>query len=357
MSLQLHQKKNVIFTFVTMMMEDEDEFAYRKSEYETLFSLISTILDQRDRLPPMIHTDCLLHGGANHVFWKADDQTIEKITRINRETFEYLFQSFLPFWNLSLYGGNHARKRKRVLSGRGALGITLFYLAHAPSMTALSLFSGLSQSSCSRYIHHILLLVEKALDEIVEACIICPPPEYLKRIGELSGHLYGTVMKGCVIVIDGSLHHIEKDELANSNFFYDDSHIDYNGWKSIYCKKGLYFFCMDGTLVWYAINVPGSWADGFIFDRSSDLVDSLPAGTWILGDSAFPIIPGKVERHRKRNELLSNNPERARFQMALDAHCQKARISSEWGVKDLKRSWLVLYTRLPSDDPNFRMLV
>jgi hypothetical protein len=50
------------------------------------------------------------------------------------------------------------------------------------------------------------------------------------------------------MVIDKSIHTLEKDVTVNSNFFYQENHPDYNSWKSIYCKKALYFFCMDGII-------------------------------------------------------------------------------------------------------------
>lgn len=98
-------------------------------------------------------------------------------------------------------------------------------------------------------------------------------------------------------------------------------------------------------------------ADGAIFDRSFDFIDALPPGYWILGDSAFAIRPGRVERRRKKNELLPSDPVRERFQLDLEAFSGKVRLSGEWGIKDIKRSWLVMYCALPSDDSSFRICV
>jgi hypothetical protein len=43
---------------------------------------------------------------------------------------------------------------------------------------------------------------------------------YLKDIGEKMGRTYGNVLRGCVMVINGSIYTLEKDATANSNFFY-----------------------------------------------------------------------------------------------------------------------------------------
>ena len=179
---------------------------------------------------------------------------------------------------------------------------------------------------------------------------------YLRQIGDKIAEVQDPVMKGCVIVIDGSLHPLEKDYHAQDNFFYDKHHPDYNGWKSCYCKKGLYFFCLDGTIVWAAIDCPGSWADGRIFHDSAAFRSSLPQGLWILGDSAFPMIPGKVERSRKEGELLSNDLNRRDFQLRLEAFSKRIRVASEWGIKDLKHTWTIMSKKMPSDDPEMRKL-
>jgi hypothetical protein len=113
------------------------------------------------------------------------------------------------------------------------------------------------------------------------------------------------------MVIDGSIYTLEKDVAANSNFFYQENHFDYNGWKSVYCKKALYFFCMDSTIAWYAIDCPGSWHDRRIFNRAYDFLQSLSK------DSAFPRIPRKLKRVRKAGEYLPHGIQKD-FQLLLE---------------------------------------
>jgi hypothetical protein len=72
---------------------------------------------------------------------------------------------------------------------------------------------------------------------------------YLQQIGDIARNLYGEVMRGCIIITNGLLYALEKDEYAQNNYFYDEHHLDYNGWKNCYCKKGLYFFYIDGIIV------------------------------------------------------------------------------------------------------------
>jgi hypothetical protein len=47
-------------------------------------------------------------------------------------------------------------------------------------------------------------------------------------IGEVVGNHYGSYMKNCVFVIDGSIHSLEKIYYVQNNFFYDENHLDYN---------------------------------------------------------------------------------------------------------------------------------
>jgi hypothetical protein len=61
---------------------------------------------------------------------------------------------------------------------------------------------------------------------------------------------------------------------------------------------------MNGIIAWCAIDCPGNWHDKRIFDYAYDFLQSLPKGCWVLGDSAFPRIPGKLERVRKAKEYL-----------------------------------------------------
>jgi hypothetical protein len=147
-------------------------------------------------------------------------------------------------------------------------------------------------------------------------------------MSSLSANIHGEAMEGCVIVTDGCLHTLERDADAQRNFFDDEKHFDYNGWKSKYCKKGLYFFSLDGRIVWYSIDVCGSWADGKIMDHAQYFIDSLPDGCWILGDSAFAKT-SKVRRTRKVNENLPLDPFEAHCQLELERVCGIRRLSSE----------------------------
>jgi hypothetical protein len=56
---------------------------------------------------------------------------------------------------------------------------------------------------------------------------------------------------------------------------------------------------------------------------------SLPKGFWVLGDSAFPRIPGKMERVRKKGEYLPQNSAKATWQLELERFSSTVKLSSE----------------------------
>jgi hypothetical protein len=96
-----------------------------------------------------------------------------------------------------------------------------------------------SPSTISRYLHWARKVIAYVLDEIPYSTLTCPSHEYLVAIGNKIAEIQNEVMRGCIAIIDGSLHALERDYNAQDNFFNNLKHPDYNGWKFCYCKKGL----------------------------------------------------------------------------------------------------------------------
>jgi hypothetical protein len=341
--------KQILLLFLEELMEDE------KDSTTYLIGLSVSNWPHRYSELPCLHVTGLLKGGLNYFAKHADSQSFEKITRLNLASFEHVYASFLPLWtSRSLRGNIHRlinpRLDCRAFTGRGCLVLVLYWLSHPNDLSALAMMNGNSIGTISNYVRWGVLILSEAMEDIPEASLTCSL-EHLQILGEKAGDTYGEVMRGCCIVTDGSLHPLERDADAQWAYLdYDHDHPDYNGWKSCYCKKGLYFFAIDGTIVWSCIDCPGRWHDGLIFDRSASFLQALPAGLWVLGDSAFPRIAGKVARSRKRNEHLPEDIASAQWQLQLEAHCGKMRISSEWGIKGMKNVWRRLKVPFPSDD-------
>jgi DDE superfamily endonuclease len=345
---------------LTLFMLLEDLLEEEPSSSVYLVSLVVSQWPHRYANLPCLHVDSLLKGGLIYFSEHADSQSYEKITRLDLPTFNHLYEKFEPLWESRTIAApllkrkNKVRLECRVFTGRSCLVLVLYWLSHCNDLSSLAMSSGTTIGTVSDYVRWGVLILNEVMVNMPEA-LLEVSPERLKELGELAGQTYGSVMKGCCIVTDGSLHALEHDEAAQWSYGdYDHDHPDYNGWKSCYCKKGLYFLSLDGLVCWSAIDCPGRWHDGQIFDRSAEFVKSLPEGCWLLGDSAFPRIKGRVARGRKKNELLSDVKADAVWQLELEAFCSKMRMSSEWGIKDLKNTWRRFKYPLPSDDHTFR---
>jgi hypothetical protein len=102
-------------------------------------------------------------------------------------------------------------------------------MAHSIARTPLAVIAGISVSSVSRYMQWGIFVLHDILQNILAATTTCPPAMYLQQIRDIARNLYGEVMRGCIIITNGSLHILEKDEHAQSNYFYDEHYPNYNG--------------------------------------------------------------------------------------------------------------------------------
>lgn len=218
---------------------DDDILLFRKRKRNAIYAFLLAHHFPFRQNPPNLHVDCVQHGGANFLFDHADDQTLEKVTRLNLHCFNLIYDRFKHYWEHGMDANSRfAHVHRRALTGRAALGLLLFYMAHGPSHTALALFAGVSLATISRYLKWGRLALSRSLNEIPQATMDCPPEDYLCALGDRIAEIQDPVMRGCVIVVDGSLHPLEKNYEAQDNFFYDKHHPDYNGWKG----WSVYFF-------------------------------------------------------------------------------------------------------------------
>jgi hypothetical protein len=99
---------------------------------------------------PTIHVNSIQQGSADFLFENVDNQTLEKISRLNWFAFEMLYEKFNVYWKRGFAERIHfGRIHHHVLNGQSALGLILFHMAHRAINTKLSLFIGVSLSFCS----------------------------------------------------------------------------------------------------------------------------------------------------------------------------------------------------------------
>ena len=156
--------------FILLMEDEICRHPMRRRSTRRIFQMemVWQALLERFRPPLTLRTNCILQGNVNFFFRVADSASLQKVTRLNRSTFEILYARFRRFWesNPLLRRGGHVRLRKRKLKGRAVLGVTLFFLAHAPPYTALQLFAGISQSSITRYLRVTFFLLLSFIDSL-----------------------------------------------------------------------------------------------------------------------------------------------------------------------------------------------
>jgi len=231
-------------------VEEENEENSRKKKILALMMLVeflessSTIvpkttvvlgadsLQWRFRDPACFHTSFIPYNNANFFFTHANDSSLEKVSCFDCKTFEFIHEKFEQLWKKPLYQGSHPRLGRRCLNSRAALGITLFFLASAPPLVSICLFTRMSLSSVSCYLSCSIDILHVCLSELDECSVVMPSPESFSELSVKMAETYGDVMRGCVIVTDGSLHKLEKDDIAQNSFFFEDWHIDYNGFGS-----------------------------------------------------------------------------------------------------------------------------
>ena len=226
-------------------VDEEEEDIEEESSDEFAVFLVALCISHWpfDLERPFLHSSSLPIGSINQFGASADSSSLESLVRLDRTTFDYLLAPFASHYQSSFsQTGLLGRAFRRKLTPSGCLVLALYFLSHAPSLASLCLFTGCVMSTTSKYLHFSLRKLLKVLHEVDGASLDPPSHEYMMRLVELSESVMGSpCMKGCIMVVDGSLHALEKDAKANTNFFYDEYHPDYNGWKGCYCKKGMFF--------------------------------------------------------------------------------------------------------------------
>jgi hypothetical protein len=119
--MEVERKKKVAILLAELFLCDDEQHSRIVNPYLPFLFSISSWPHRLD--PPILHTDYLIPGSANHIFEYADNSSFEKLTRLNREVFEMIHFLFFPFWHLSINGGSHSRLHSCHFSSKKCLGI------------------------------------------------------------------------------------------------------------------------------------------------------------------------------------------------------------------------------------------
>jgi hypothetical protein len=171
---------------------------------------------------PILYSSFLKYRSANFFFINPDPQSLEKVIWLDPNTFNFLLSKYIVWWEKSkeIPLKTKGSLSLRSLSSAASLGLILHWLATRSSLINLNLFVGTILLTMSHYLFFTLDCLYKTVISIKKGMLQPSSDIYLKNNGKKMGQTYGNVFYECVMVIDESIHTLEKDAAANSNFFY-----------------------------------------------------------------------------------------------------------------------------------------
>jgi hypothetical protein len=84
------------------------------------------------------------------------------------------------------------------------------------------------KSTLNRTIRHSIKCLDKSLNQILCCSLEKPLNIYLQDEGQVAEQDYGTVMSGCIGLVDGSIHSLEKNQAVQWNIHNKKNHPNYN---------------------------------------------------------------------------------------------------------------------------------
>jgi hypothetical protein len=96
-------RKILILCILDYLIKDNDDNIIEIKRYhQYILALYSMIHHSPYRnIHPTIHVNCIQQGGADFLFENADDQTLEKVTHLNRFAFKMSYEKFKVNWKKS----------------------------------------------------------------------------------------------------------------------------------------------------------------------------------------------------------------------------------------------------------------
>ena len=281
------------------------------------------------------------------------EAALRSMTRFDSGSFALLLREFSAAFFLRCGGG---RPLRRVLYPEDMLGLALTALASGDRGYELSFFFALPPSTRSRYLGMSLLLLREALNRIPEAQIIWPDECRQKELGRLVASRVPAL--GCAFgALDGSIFDIQHQRGRKGRAYY-------NGHKCRNATKCIFVFGSDGTILYVAANLPGSWHDSHAAEMCNlyHLVDdTVRGGRCILADTAFrrgPRITCTCDQ-KALNHLSELDANIARVASKIVSN---VRILVEMSIGGLKDTFKILRHSLPKstkakESANLRELV
>ena len=215
-------------------------------------------------------------------------------------------------------------------------------------------YKNLSQLFCvppatlSRVINKAELALESALDDEPMSRIVWPSLRD-QSLWAQKVEKKNPLVKGRRGFVDGKNYRVQTPydhELQNAY---------YNGWLHSVFVTGAICFGVDGTIVWFRHNCPGSWNDGETSKQFQNKLcrdDLNLEGHGVLSDSAFPVsgdLFGKIVTPLKDGDLERSEVGTRAMLAALSSAITSMRQAAEWGMGAVEKPYRRLLEKLPFD--------
>jgi hypothetical protein len=166
---------------------------------------------------PTIHVNSIQQRSVDFLFENANNQTLKKITCLNRFAFEMLYEKFNIYWKRGFAKRTHfGQIHHYVLNSRSTLRLILFHMTYSATNTKLFLFAGM------------FLLFYGNISLIASSNLVISPIEYdiasfgrphsvffgvsshySSKIGDFCSFSFSTTLMGIISLVISSWNFLE----------------------------------------------------------------------------------------------------------------------------------------------------
>ena len=280
----------------------------------------------------------------NHFYRFADDVSFIATTSLMRLSFQQLLGGFSNYYSINT--GSHGGRPCRLLNTHEALGCLLSYYSDTIGYKNLSQLFCIPPATLSRVIDKAEDALAKALDDEPMSRVAWPSLRE-QSLWAQKVERKCPLVKGRWGFIDGKNYRVQTPT------DHDLQNAYYNGCLHSVFVTGSICFGVDGTIVWYRHNCPGSWNDGETsrrFQIKFCREDINLEGHGVLSDSAFPVsgaLFGRIVTPLKEGDLERAQVGTRATLAALSSAITSMRQAAEWGMGSVEKPYRRLLETLP----------
>ena len=281
------------------------------------------------------------------VYRNGTDANFITLTSLNRASFEHLLVAFTGEY--VIYTSVNGGRPSKLLKHHQALGCILtFYCDTIGGNKHLCQIFAIPPSTLSRVLLRAETALQRALESLHEAEIRWPTlveqREWATKVERKNA-----LVKGRWGFIDGKNFKVQTPSNAEMQ------NALYNGWLHCAFVTGTICFGVDGCIVWFRHNCPGSWNDGETsrrFQLKLAREDINVPNHGVLSDSVFPVsgaMFGRILTPLKEDDLERSHQLARPMLARLSTAITSMRQSAEWGMGAIEKVYRRLLERMTFD--------